>query len=249
TKASAFSCDNDSTLGKFTSGYSSDSKMTSRNGWDCIGAYAKALLNPSLNPAGVSIKTAVVGFGNDFSKKTSSDEKDADKWGVLGGGGSYVGNNDQAVVDSVLAFLKKLQKYIPPVTTGSVTIPVDNLDTQNIQPWGYFPQFDPQPSSTAVTWVGNVKKYKNEAGTLQDRDGKAIMTDEGISVDDPYDYWATNLKKEIIKRVDGEDKRVSVRIGGVLSNIKVERTATEFVERKVFTDRQKITVKDNQSLA
>lgn len=233
---------------------------TARDNWKCIGSLAKKLVDAD-NPQKVSILTAVVGFGTDMSgtfhsdvgeserAKRKNDIADAKAWGELGEGGFYTGTNSEAVVSSVNKFLKILDKYIPAVTTGSVTIPVDNLDTQNIQPWGYFPQFDPQPSSTAVTWVGNVKKYKNEAGTLQDRDGKAIMTDEGISVDDPYDYWATNLKKEIIKRVDGEDKRVSVRIGGVLSNIKVERTATEFVERKVFTDRQKITVKDNQSLA
>ena len=60
------------------------------------------------------------------------------------GGKYYSGSDDRAVVSSVLLFLKDLTKYIPPVTTGSVTIPVDALDTQNIQPWGYFPQFDPK---------------------------------------------------------------------------------------------------------
>lgn len=251
TKASAFSCDNDSTLGKFTSGYSSDSKMTSRNGWDCIGAYAKALLNPSLNPAGVSIKTAVVGFGNDFSKKTSSDEKDADKWGVLGGGGSYVGNNDQAVVDSVLAFLKKLQKYIPPVTTGSVTVPVDNLDTQNVQPWGYFPQFDPQPDSRVTTWIGNLKKYEVKNNVLRDRNGNKVVDEiTGVSVDDPNDFWAdTSIKKTItkVKIVNGKETEedIQVRIGGALSQLRLGLTDTN-VERKIFTDRK---IKEDGTIA
>ncbi len=44
----------------------------------------------------------------------------------------------QDVVNSVNAFLKKLQKYIPPVTTGSVTIPVDNLDTAKCSALGLF---------------------------------------------------------------------------------------------------------------
>ncbi|WP_180138050.1 pilus assembly protein [Acinetobacter sp. YH12043] len=243
TKSSGFSCNNDSTLGKFTSGYSSDSKMTSRNGWDCIGAYTKALLDPTLNPAGVSIKTAVVGFGNDFSNKSTSDEKDADKWGILGGGGSYVGNNDQAVVDSVLKFLKKLQKYIPPVTTGSVTVPVDNLDTQNIQPWGYFPQFDPQPDSRVTTWIGNLKKYEVKNNILRDRNNNKVVDDTtGISVDDPNDFWAdTSIKKTItkIKIVDGKEveEDIEVRIGGALSQLKLGLTDTN-IERKIFTDRK-----------
>jgi type IV pilus assembly protein PilY1 len=57
-----FSCSNDSTLGKLGSGYNNNNTMASPNGWNCIGAYTKALLDPTLNPAGVSIKTAVVGL-------------------------------------------------------------------------------------------------------------------------------------------------------------------------------------------
>ncbi|WP_347473511.1 PilC/PilY family type IV pilus protein [Acinetobacter thermotolerans] len=258
TKSSGFSCNNDSTLGKFTSGYSSDSKMTSRNGWDCIGAYTKALLDPTLNPAGVSIKTAVVGFGNDFSNKSTSDEKDADKWGILGGGGSYVGNNDQAVVDSVLKFLKKLQKYIPPVTTGSVTVPVDNLDTQNIQPWGYFPQFDPAPDAQVTTWIGNLKKYKVVNNILRDKNNDKIVDEvTGVSVDSPEDYWAdTSIKKMItkIKTVNNVEieEDIEVLVGGALSQLKLGMNNN--VERKIFTDRkitedgQVTTVSNNSNL-
>ena len=240
-KASSFSCDNASTLGKFSSGYSSTSKMTPSNSWDCIGAYSKTLLDPSLNPANVSIKTAVVGFGNDFSKKATSDEKDADKWGVLGGGGSYVGSDDKAVVNSVMSFLKKLQKYIPPVTTGSATIPLDNLDPQNIQPWAYFPQFDPAPDSQVTTWVGNLKKYASRSNQLFDRDSKAIMNaTTGVSVDDPNDYWAdTSVTKKIIKVVteNGKevDKEIEVRVGGALSQLRLAKTTNE---RILYTDRK-----------
>ena len=245
-KGSSFSCDNVSTLGKYSTGYSSGtwngSEMNTPNGWDCIGAYTNALLNPSLNPAGVSIKTAVVGFGSDFSNKTTSDEKDADKWGELGLGGSYLGNNDQDIVESVMAFLKKLQKYIPPVTTGSVTIPVDNLDTQNIQPWGYFPQFDPQPDSKVNIWIGNLKKYEVKNNVLLDRDGKNIIdSTTQISVDDPNDFWSDNsIKKTItkIKRVGTADieEDIEVRVGGALSQFKLG--VVDSKERKIFTDRK-----------
>lgn len=247
-KGSSFSCDNVSTLGTYSTGYSSGtrngSNMNTPNGWDCIGAYTNALLNPTLNPAGISIKTAVVGFGTDFSNKATSDEKDADKWGIWGQGGSYIGTRDQDVVNSVNAFLKKLQKYIPPVTTGSVTIPVDNLDTQNVQPWGYFPQFDPQPDSKVNTWIGNLKKYEVVNNVLLDRDGKNIIdTTTKISVDDPNDFWADgSIKKTItkIKRVGTADieEDIQVRIGGALSQFKLGVNASNNMERKIYTDRK-----------
>ena len=34
--------------------------------WNCMGAYAKSLFNPSKNPKGRSIQTAFVGFGSTF---------------------------------------------------------------------------------------------------------------------------------------------------------------------------------------
>lgn len=265
-KGANFSCSNDSTLGKYSSGYSwtnntsqSASRMLKPNGWDCIGAFTKALLNKDDNPAGISIKTAVVGFGSDFSNKATSDEKDADKWGVLGQGGSYIGTNDQDIVESVIAFLKKMQKYIPPVTTGSVTVPVDNLDTQNIQPWGYFPQFDPQPDSRVTTWIGNLKKYEVKNNILRDRDNNKVVDEStGVSVDDPNDFWAdTSIKKIItkIKIVDGKEveEDIEVRIGGALSQLKLGLTDTN-IERKIFTDRKinedgtVATVGDNSNL-
>lgn len=127
------------------------------------------------------------------------------KNGEVGQGGWYSANDSAGVVTSVLAFLKKMQKYIPPVTTGSVTIPVDNLDTQNIQPWGYFPQFDPAPDAKVTTWIGNLKKYQVINNVLKDKDGKNVMITsgdtKGTSVDDPYDYWADPSLKKLLLRL------------------------------------------------
>jgi len=247
-KGASFSCANDSTLGKYSSGsYSYDynqnggSRMSHPNGWNCIGAYTKALLGKDLNPVGARIKTAVVGFGDDFSDGSGGDIKDAKNWGTLGEGGWYSGKDDKAVVNSVMSFLKKLQKYIPPVTTGSATIPLDNLDPQNIQPWAYFPQFDPAPDAQVTTWVGNLKKYASRSNQLFDRDSKAIMNaTTGISVDDPNDYWAdTSVTKKIIKVVteNGKevDKEIEVRVGGALSQLRLAKTTNE---RILYTDRK-----------
>ncbi|CAM4184094.1 pilus assembly protein [Acinetobacter pragensis] len=234
TKANLFSCT------------STPTPLHSDKGiWNCIGSYAQALLDPSRNPAGVQIKTAVVGFGNDFTDNVSdpSDNvKNAKKWGEVGGGGWYSAEDSVGVVTSVNAFLKKLQKYIPPVTTGSVTIPVDNLDTQNVQPWGYFPQFDPQPDSKVNTWIGNLKKYEVVNNVLLDRDGKNVIdATTKISVDDPNDFWSDNsIKKTItkIKRVGTADieEDIEVRVGGALSQFKLGMVDSK--ERKIFTDRK-----------
>lgn len=240
-KGPGFSCNNTSTLGKL-SGYSSGSNMVDPNGWDCIGAYTKALLDPNLNPAGVKIKTAVVGFGSDFNRGAGSDVQDAQKWGTLGEGGWYSGSNDADVVASVNAFLKKLQKYIPPVTTGSITIPVDNLDTQNIQPWGYFPQFDPAPDAQVTTWIGNLKKYQVVDNIIKDRDNKIVFdATKGVSVDDPNDYWADTAITKTISKIVKEnnvdvEKEFEVRVGGALSQFKLGNVNN--IERTIYTDRK-----------
>ncbi|WP_333661274.1 PilC/PilY family type IV pilus protein [Acinetobacter sp.] len=240
---------------------STNQLITTNNSWGCIGNYAKALLNPANNPAGVVIKTAVVGFGSDFSgaATTNSDVENAKKWGEVGQGGWYPGQSSADVVDSVKRFLKKLQKYIPPVTTGSVTIPVDNLDTQNIQPWGYFPQFDPRPDLKVTTWVGNLKKYQVVNNALKDKDGADVMitsgTEKGQSVDNPNDYWADqNIMREItkVKQVNGIDveETLSVRVGGALSRLLLGSSTTTgddpvTTERKIFTDRKLALAVDN----
>lgn len=234
------------TLGSNGSSFncSANHLLSTGNSWGCIGNYTKALLDPTKNPAGVSVKTAVVGFGSSFNDGVTgnSNVENAKKWGELGGGGWYSGNDDVAVINSVKAFLKKLQKYIPPVTTGSVTVPVDNLDTQNIQPWGYFPQFDPQPDSKVTTWIGNLKKYQVINNVLRDRDGNKVVDDAtGLSVDDPNDYWAdTSIKKTItkVKYVNGAEveEDLQVRIGGALSQFKLGLNGTS--ERKIYTDRK-----------
>ncbi len=223
------------------------------NNWTCIGDYTKRLLNGGTdNPAGVSIRTAVVGFGGIMSASNpatsyssyANDIAEAKAWGELGGGGFYQGSDDNAVVQSVVGFLKKLQKYIPPVTTGSVTVPVDNLDTQNVQPWGYFPQFDPQPDSKVTTWIGNLKKYEVVNNVLLDRDGKNIIdATTKISVDDPNDFWAdVSILKTItkIKKVGTADieEDIQVRVGGALSQFKLGVNASNNTERKIFTDRK-----------
>ncbi len=250
-KGSSFSC-SDASLGGRGSYYNSENNT---NNWTCIGEYTKALLDPEKNPLKVSIKTAVVGFGSTMDQatptgNTKNDILDAQAWGALGKGGFYRGSDSASVVNSVNQFLQVLATNIPSVTTGTATIPVDNLDTQMIQPWVYFPQFDPQPASTVVSWIGNVKKFSSETGVLKDRDNKAVMSKEGILADDVYDFWADPaIIKEITKGSGANAETIRVKLGGTLSKVKLGSTSPPFVERKVYTDRASITVSGAESIA
>lgn len=219
--------------------------------WNCIGNYAKALLNPTQNPAGVSIKTAVVGFGSEFAADVTGvpDVENAKQWGVVGGGGWYSGGSPQSVVNSVKAFLLTLEKYIPSVTTGSVTIPVDALDSQNVQPWAYYQQFDPRPGEArAVTWFGNVKKYKTLNNSLVQRGDLPIMTN-GVLDDNINDYWAdANIKKTIYKLVNNISTPSEVLVGGALSQMLLGYNASATPkERRIFTDRNIIVDADDST--
>jgi len=96
SKGSTFSCDGSS--------------------WDCNHKMAKVLLDTALNPSGLKIKTAVVGFGSEFVSVDSfdpnktqdqniaalgtidTDPKKAAYWGIIGEGGWYKGNNSKDVV-------------------------------------------------------------------------------------------------------------------------------------------------------
>ena len=133
------------------------------NGWACVGKLAQALLDPTQNPTGLKIQTAVVGFGSSFGAGgvESDDVKDAKDWGVVGDGGWIAGSSPEDVSDSINKFIKQLNKDIPSMSTGSSTIPLDALNPAVVQAYAYFPQFEPKvkPEDTHQIWFGNLKKY------------------------------------------------------------------------------------------
>lgn len=135
--------------------------MDSKNGWACVGKFAQALLDPAKNPVGLKIKTAVVGFGSDFNGDSNPDVQDAKDWGVLGGGGWKAGTNSKDISDSINKFVEELNKDIPSMSTGSSTIPLDDLNPAIVQPYSYFPQFEPKvnPVDRQQIWFGNLKKF------------------------------------------------------------------------------------------
>lgn len=153
SSGSAFTCAG-SLLGNRTGYFNS-----SNNGWSCIGNFAQALLDTTKNPIGLQIKTVVVGFGNDFSGKGNPDVEDAKTWGNIGGGGWVQGSSSVDIVNSINNFIKDITKDIPSMSTGSSTIPMDALNPEAVQPYSYFPQFEPKvkPEDVQQLWLGNLK--------------------------------------------------------------------------------------------
>ncbi|WP_334113640.1 hypothetical protein [Acinetobacter parvus] len=227
TKGSLFSCAG-SPLGNRSNYYKTN------NGWSCIGNYARSLIDPEKNPVGLQIKTVVVGFGSDFAGTGNDDVEDAKTWGNLGGGGWVSGNSSQDVVNSINKFIQELNKDIPSMSTGSSTIPVDALNPEIIQPYAYFPQFEPKikPEDTQQLWFGNIKKYYVvNNGVYSNASGGAANTVVLKSkLQDLTDIWA----KSDINYPDG----IAIfKKGGALSQLPLGiNTTTKKAGRKILTE-------------
>jgi type IV pilus assembly protein PilY1 len=238
-----------------TSSYKSTLSCTdSDSGWDCMHNFVQNLLNPSKNPLSLKIKTAVVGFGQDFNGVTSYDKnktqeqniaalgtidtdvKKAAYWGIIGEGGWYSGSESEDVVNSVNEFISSLGSTIPAVTTGSPTVPKDSLNSFVLQKEAYYPQFQPTPDKTYQLWAGNLKKYNVVEGILKDKGGNKIVDNNGRIIDN-YDLWAPTVN-ESVKDAD-ETTYGSTKfslMGGVKSQLKL-RTDANTENRKLLTNR------------
>ncbi|USE83528.1 PilC/PilY family type IV pilus protein [Acinetobacter tibetensis] len=238
-----------------TSTYSSTLSCTdSDSGWECMHNFVQNLLTPTKNPLGLKIKTAVVGFGQDFNGVASYDKnktqeeniaalgtidtdvKKAAYWGIIGEGGWYSGSESEDVVNSVNDFISSLGSTIPAVTTGSPTVPKDSLNPSVLQQVAYYPQFQPTPDKTYQLWAGNLKKYNVVAGVLKDKGGSSIVDSDGRLVDN-YDLWAPAVDaavKDSDESIYGSTKYALM--GGMKSQLKL-RTDANTENRKLLTNR------------
>ena len=237
TKGDLFNCNN-SSLGNRTNIYSSLLGRTgyfnsSNNGWSCIGKYAQSLLDPAKNPVGLQIKTVVVGFGSDFTSTGNNDVEDAKVWGTLGDGGWVAGSNSQDVVNSINAFIKQLNKDIPSMSTGSSTIPLDELNPSIVQPYAYFPQFEPKvkPEDVQQIWFGNLKKYyvlnNGVYSSKSVADDNTVVVKKSV-LQDLADIWESKSSYP--------DGTALFKKGGVLNRLTLGRNAQGETGRKLLTD-------------
>ena len=191
------------------------------SGWDCMGEFAKKLFNASTNPAGVSIQTAFVGFGNDMNSLSQAYVQNACKlssrsqpdragddacspnqgansitYPGYGNGGFFTTQSSTGVTDSVVAFINNLGAApLEPLTTGAISVPVDSLNPNGLQPYGYLRALEPNPQSNKVIWAGNLKKYQvvlsgTNAGAFASANGTTLVYDaDGGFQANTKDLW------------------------------------------------------------
>ncbi len=190
-----------------------------KSDWKAIGSFAKSLNDPNViqhalnvSEAKREVLTAVVGFGSVFDGTYSSMNKDAQNaydWGLAaeeggeyGEGGFIAARESEEVVRSLNDFIGKVGGAIPSISTGSSTIPLDALNPEIIQPYSYFPQFEPKVDDDAKQqlWFGNLKKFHvvnngvfaDEAGTKK----VVVEVNKKSSLQDVRDIWASGDAQE-----------------------------------------------------
>lgn len=217
-------------------------------GWEWIGEYAKRLNDPTKNPAGVSIKTAVAGFGSSFAglnynsvtntydcetPGASQDAKNACKWGQrgegYGEGGFFYTQSSKDIADSIVDFILSLDNTIPASPSGVITVPKDPFKAIGEMPYAFMPTVEPRVGGGANSnvWPGNVKKYNLHNGTLQGKNDKSIFKGISGSLDSSVaDFWSNTS--------GGTDNDL-VKVGGVYSNLAHPNTALNNV-RTVYVE-------------
>lgn len=252
----------------------------SDSAWDCMGAFAKKLFDATKNPTGVSIQTAFVGFGNEMNSLTQtyvqnacklSSRTQADRAGDdacspnqgtnsisspgYGNGGFFTTQSSTGVTDSVIAFINNLGAApLEPLTTGAISVPVDSLNPNGLQPYGYLRALEPNPQSNKVIWAGNLKKYQvvltgTNTGAFAAANGTTLVYDnDGGFQTNTKDLWHSasvyqnqSYNDGGIVNLGGAYSKVPMPILGQSENLTIKPkqyayTANANRLRRLFTD-------------
>lgn len=240
-------------------GLSSNSTTT---GWNCMGKFSQLLRNTN-NPVGREIITGTAGFGadfNDFANATKINNKYncsiansqnaqnlcklGEKGYGFGEGGFYFVKTPDQLAASIKEFIAGVgDKEIPAISTGTMSVPLDALNTQQSRGYAYTPILDPRPGVTNL-WDGNLKKYyiRNSTVTSDDAGMTKVFNDlTGKFSASTYDIWntITDTTRTDTQRPDkalpqvggafqqvfekpGNDRNLWVNIEGTLANIAVD---------------------------
>ncbi|MDK1684487.1 hypothetical protein [Acinetobacter terrestris] len=240
-------------LNQYLSGTKLSNSTNCTSSWGCVETAAGLLFNKN-NTKSTEIKTAIVGFGGEFSFKNSVGEsvvfnssytageaadlftgtyqKAAARAAVAGKGGWFSADSTDDIVKSVKTFVDSIKVSIPAITTGSSAIPQDALNTSVIQPYAYFPQFQPTPSEDYRTWTGNLKKYNVVGGVLKDKTNTALFSSAGVLNKTNEDLWTPNYAAGTTLTADQQSLKA---LGGLLSRLNLKKTGSN-LNRKVFTN-------------
>ena len=218
--------------------------------WQSVAGYAKAL-----KVGTYKIKTATVGLGSDYFINADNLQKDGNfdcnlygdnrdqkalcYWGVktekqgngYGEGGFYTAQSSEDLINSILQFVSDVSVPIEGSTMGASTVPVDALNTTQLQPYSYFPMFKPLINSDDQLWAGNLKKFKinTASGTIVDQKNNTVF--EGNNIRGSLeDYWYESAGSP------SDDTKMAW--GGLLSKLKVHSKPALLSNGKVAFNRE-----------
>ncbi len=197
---------------------------------------------PNLTPAVIKQAAEKLYSKNASEKPLILDEQNAAITGIYGQGGYYAASSGDEITESVRKFVTLVgDAKIPPLTTGTVTIPQDPLNTSVVRDQAYYPQFKPTPDHLYQLWAGNVKKYKvTTQGQLVDKKGTFVFNSAGLLVDN-HDFWSPDVNLTL---PDDEPETTPgsllfALMGGAKSKLALRTAAdTTVVNRTLLTNRQ-----------
>ncbi|MDO6645597.1 PilC/PilY family type IV pilus protein [Acinetobacter guillouiae] len=167
--------------------------------------------------------------------------------GGFGNGGFFQASKSIDVTKSVIQFINSLGDTPPdPLSTGAISVPVDALNPNGFQPYGYLRALKPDPGKNYLIWQGNLKKYGINGGALKDG-STTIFNDLG----------ALNKNTKDLFNASNSFDLGLVEKGGVYSKLALPTTDNPNLFRPLFTDVSsvnngklvKISAKDSNLLA
>jgi len=148
--------------------------------------------------------------------------------GGFGEGGFYTAQSSADLVSSIKSFISDTTPPIEGTTMGSSTIPVDALNTSELQPYAYFPMFKPLIGTEDQLWMGNLKKFNVTNGSLFDVKHTAVFKNASDFNARLQDYWYT---------AEGKNSDDFLAFGGNLSQLQAKM--------KVLSENNTVKLKRN----
>ncbi len=152
-----------------------------------------------------------------------------------GQGGFYYAAESKDIASSLKTFIEEAANTeIDPISTGTMSVPLDSLGGLKSRKFAYLPILEPVPGSQRL-WNGNLKKYNVVNGTLKGDDGNFVFADSaGLFAKNTHDIWNTIIDEN---RIDAfiPDQGLP-QVGGAYQKIFENANASIGGNRNVFVD-------------
>nr|WP_201548508.1 PilC/PilY family type IV pilus protein [Psychrobacter sp. Pi2-1] len=153
----------------------------------------------------------------------------------FGEGGFYYTKESKDISDSVKSFAKSLgDNVIQPISTGTMSVPLDSLSGLKSRGFAYLPILEPVPRSPRL-WNGNLKKYKVKDATLFGADNNPVFSNtDGEFAKNTHDLWNTITDSSRIDTLRPDQSRPQV--GGAYQKVFENATPPTTGDRNLFVD-------------